>query len=81
MIARAQVLIDDNCIDMDATQVRVIKDMINGVKPGGSEPCRGFLYEIVANKRNGIDVDKVQLLFCAFGAPITCSSCHGRLPV
>jgi hypothetical protein len=53
------VLIDDNCIEMEPDQVRMIKDMINGVKPSGTEPHRGFLYEIVANKRNGIDVDKV----------------------
>lgn len=55
----SQVLIDENGIDMEADQVRMVKDMINGVRPGDGPSSRGFLYEIVANKRNNIDVDKV----------------------
>ena len=55
----AQVLIDDNSIDIDPEQVTMIKNMINGVRPvSDSGSDRGFLYEVVANKRNGIDVDK-----------------------
>ena len=60
-----QTMIDDNHIDMDRDQVQLIKDMIASHHPSGgavSHPSctsRDFLYEIVANKRNGIDVDKV----------------------
>lgn len=55
-------MVEDNGIDIPGEQVQMIKDMINGVKP--PDGSRGFLYEIVANKRNGIDVDKVRCCSC-----------------
>ena len=58
-------MIDDNHIDIEADQVRLIQDIIGSYHPSrgamATARCdtRDFLYEIVANKRNGIDVDKV----------------------
>jgi deoxynucleoside triphosphate triphosphohydrolase SAMHD1 len=52
------VLIDDNTVDIDPDMLRMVKTMITGV-PTSEAIHRRFLYEIVANKRNGIDVDKV----------------------
>jgi hypothetical protein len=60
-----ETMIEDNNIDIEADQVRLIKDMISSHHPSGGlfsqarSNSRDFLYEIVANKRNGIDVDKV----------------------
>jgi hypothetical protein len=66
--AVVQVLIDDNNIDIDTDQVKMVKDMISSYHPSKGAVMTGrsgirnrdFLYEIVANKRNGIDVDKVR---------------------
>jgi hypothetical protein len=58
-------MIDDNHIDVERDQVRLIQDIIGSYHPSAgamaARSCesRDFLYEIVANKRNGIDVDKV----------------------
>ena len=64
------VLLDDNYIDMEDVQVRLVKDLIAGGKGLGVEyavealaaPVRNFMYEIVANKRNGVDADKFDYL-------------------
>lgn len=54
----AQVLVEDNAIDgVDKVMQQMIQDMIMGTAPT-RDPSRSFLYEIVANKRNNIDVDK-----------------------
>ncbi|KAJ2742226.1 hypothetical protein GGI20_004633 [Coemansia sp. BCRC 34301] len=49
--------IDENHIDIDDDDVKLIKQLICG----SSRPVAGekmFLFDIVANKRNGVDVDK-----------------------
>ncbi|KAJ2000492.1 hypothetical protein GGI04_003524 [Coemansia thaxteri] len=49
--------IDENHIDIDDADVKFIKQLIRGTtKPVGDEKM--FLFDIVANKRNGVDVDK-----------------------
>ncbi|KAJ1850081.1 hypothetical protein LPJ70_000048 [Coemansia sp. RSA 2708] len=51
-------LIDENAIDtLDACDVAFIKQLIRGTsRPVGGEKM--FLFDIVANKRNGVDVDR-----------------------
>ncbi|RKP13824.1 HD phosphohydrolase domain-containing protein [Piptocephalis cylindrospora] len=58
-----EYLVEENNIDLDAEDVRFIKALISGV-PSHAEQRDGkrFLFDIVANKRNGIDVDKLDYL-------------------
>ncbi|KAJ1556249.1 SAM domain and HD [Cladochytrium tenue] len=49
-------LLSDNGIDLDSDSVQEVKSMIRG---DVRRPERKFLYQIVANKTNGIDVDKL----------------------
>ena len=59
-----------------------VKLLINGLAPGAPwpgeairrPPSKRFLFEIVANKRNGIDVDKLDYFLR------DSLSCYGRLP-
>ncbi|KIY67967.1 hypothetical protein CYLTODRAFT_277105 [Cylindrobasidium torrendii FP15055 ss-10] len=54
-------LIDDNNVPLPPQDVAFIKDLIAGAVKHSSVheiPERTFLFEIVANKRNGLDVDK-----------------------
>jgi HD superfamily phosphohydrolase len=55
-------LIDENAIDIDRGQIRIIQDMISGEPQGLSQRRRGFLYQIVANHKNSVDVDKFDYL-------------------
>jgi HD superfamily phosphohydrolase len=60
-------IVDDGYLTYKYTEedIKMITDMINGVKVDlqtGQTRERGFLYEIVANKRNNIDVDKFDYL-------------------
>ncbi|XP_031697997.1 deoxynucleoside triphosphate triphosphohydrolase SAMHD1-like [Anarrhichthys ocellatus] len=48
-----------NLLDID---LMFIKDMIKGQPSEGHPEEKSFLYEIVANKRNGVDVDKFDYL-------------------
>ncbi|KLO13832.1 hypothetical protein SCHPADRAFT_827447, partial [Schizopora paradoxa] len=50
-------LIATNNISIPREDVDFIKDLIRGA-PNHSKPEKPFLFEIVANRRNGIDVDK-----------------------
>ncbi len=53
-------LLDDNGIDMEAEDVRLIKDLVDGTP---SKPYENrFIFDIVANKRNSVDVDKFDYL-------------------
>lgn len=51
------------CSDYDAQDIHFVNDLITGRKvDADSQLERGFLYEIVANKRNNVDVDKFDYL-------------------
>ena len=54
-------LVRSNNIDIDEDDVNFIKDLIQGksrLSALKNPPEKKILFEIVANKRNGIDVDK-----------------------
>lgn len=52
-------MIDDNNIDLDCDKIRLIKSLILGEKPEVTRfREKGFLFDIVANQRNSVDVDK-----------------------
>ncbi|ORX51235.1 HD phosphohydrolase domain-containing protein [Hesseltinella vesiculosa] len=54
-----EYLIDDNQIDIDKDNTNLIKDLIAGTPRAQSKyHDRGFLFDIVANKTNSVDVDK-----------------------
>ncbi|KAF9956608.1 SAM domain and HD [Modicella reniformis] len=56
-----EYLVDDNAIDIDREEINFIKDLIIGERRGNSQR-HGFLFDIVANKRNSLDVDKYDYL-------------------
>ena len=52
-------LVDENNIDLEREDLRMIKDIVLGDKPPiGSLNEKPWLYDIVCNKANSIDVDK-----------------------
>ena len=54
-------LVRSNGIDIDEDDINFIKDLIQGnvrLSEHKNPPEKKFLFDIVANKRNGIDVDK-----------------------
>jgi HD superfamily phosphohydrolase len=53
-----EYLIDDNNIDMEKTEINFIKDLIAGEPRSTKYQERKFLFDIVANKKNSVDVDK-----------------------
>ncbi|KAI8140339.1 HD phosphohydrolase domain-containing protein [Fennellomyces sp. T-0311] len=54
-----EYLIDDNNVDIERDEVNLIKDLIAGTPRSKSQyDERCFLFDIVANKRNSVDVDK-----------------------
>ncbi|KAL3657056.1 hypothetical protein V7S43_018103 [Phytophthora oleae] len=60
-----EYMVDDNNIDLERDDVRFIQQLIVGAKEthkGNRVDSRGYLYEIVANGRNCIDVDKFDYL-------------------
>lgn len=60
-----QSIIDEGycSFEYERDQIRKIGDMIRGIKAKDrANTPRGFLYEIVANKRNNVDVDKLDYL-------------------
>ncbi|KAG2521862.1 hypothetical protein BBO99_00004170 [Phytophthora kernoviae] len=60
-----EYMVDDNNIDMERDDIKFIQQLIVGAKEthsGARVDSRGYLYEIVANGRNCIDVDKFDYL-------------------
>ncbi|CAO3620813.1 unnamed protein product [Cunninghamella blakesleeana] len=54
-----EYLINDNHIDIETDHTNLIKDLIDGTPRSQSKYTdRGFLFDIVANKKNSVDVDK-----------------------
>ena len=54
-------LIDNNSIDIDRSDSRFVVDLIKGERPGpGNE--KAWMFDIIANKRNSIDIDKFDYL-------------------
>ncbi|KAJ8659933.1 hypothetical protein O0I10_004159 [Lichtheimia ornata] len=54
-----EYLVDDNNIDIERDHLNLIKDLIAGAPRSQSQfQERRFLFDIVANKRNSVDVDK-----------------------
>ncbi|KAJ6845483.1 deoxynucleoside triphosphate triphosphohydrolase SAMHD1-like protein [Iris pallida] len=53
-------IVDENHIDIDTVTLRKVKDMITSSDTAGrkSRQEKPYLFDIVANGRNGIDVDK-----------------------
>ncbi|KAL2913224.1 hypothetical protein HK105_207226 [Polyrhizophydium stewartii] len=54
-----EYLVSDNPVDISPEELRFIKDLIHG-EPRGDYPQSGkrYLFEIVSNQRNSVDVDK-----------------------
>ncbi|KAJ1986013.1 hypothetical protein H4R33_003607 [Dimargaris cristalligena] len=57
-------LVDDNNIDLDQDEVSLINDLIIGqpTHHGRRFEEKRFLFDIIANQRNGVDVDKFDYL-------------------
>ncbi|CAO3569311.1 unnamed protein product [Mortierella alpina] len=56
-----EYLVDENAVDIDSEELSFIKDLIMGEQRGNSlRPA--FLFDIVSNKRNSLDVDKYDYL-------------------
>ncbi|KAF9981881.1 SAM domain and HD [Mortierella antarctica] len=56
-----EYLVDENAVDIDSEELNFIKDLIMGERRGNSQR-RAFLFDIVSNKRNSLDVDKYDYL-------------------
>lgn len=56
-----QWMVDDNHIDIEEDVVKRVKNLITS-DDGGAAPGKKFLWDIVANKRNSVDVDKFEYL-------------------
>jgi deoxynucleoside triphosphate triphosphohydrolase SAMHD1 len=57
--------VDANCIDLDREEVRAVCAMITGGKPTRPEVTSlvpGFAFDVVANSKHGIDVDKLDYI-------------------
>ena len=58
-------LLEDNNIDLEKNDIRFIKELVVGAKKRKGllrSDGRDFLYEVVANGKNCIDVDKFDYL-------------------
>lgn len=84
-VSMLRVLVEDNGIDVarygldPGPDLRFVELLIHGLTPGspwpediGRPPAKRFLFDIVANKRNGIDVDKLDYFLR------DSTNCYGR---
>ncbi len=55
-------LVERNNLPYTAQEVQFINALISGQRPEGYDKNRKFLFQIVANKKNGVDVDKFDYL-------------------
>lgn len=77
-------MVDQNGIDIERDDVRFVQSLIDGVPYVGAknelDEGRMWMYDIVANKRNSIDVDKWDYLARdCYGLGIKSSYDHSRL--
>lgn len=66
-------LVERNGIDLEKDEVRAICAMIQGGKPSGKDNSSlvpGFAYDVVANSKHGLDLDKLDYI------PRDCYSLH-----
>lgn len=56
-----EYLVDDNSIDMEREDIKFVQELIEGV-PSKANEDRRWMYEIVSNSRNSVDVDKFDYL-------------------
>ncbi|KAG0255514.1 SAM domain and HD [Mortierella polycephala] len=56
-----EYMVEDNGIDIEREELNFIKDLIMGERRGNSQR-HAFLFDIVSNKRNSLDVDKYDYL-------------------
>lgn len=73
-------IVDQHKIDLDSELLKKVKEMITSSPGHSSQREKRFLYDIVANGRNGIDVDKFDYIVrdsraCGLG----CNFQHERL--
>eukprot|EP01117_Protostelium_nocturnum_P016600 TRINITY_DN6606_c0_g1_i1.p1 TRINITY_DN6606_c0_g1~~TRINITY_DN6606_c0_g1_i1.p1 ORF type:complete len:471 (-),score=132.19 TRINITY_DN6606_c0_g1_i1:39-1451(-) len=67
-------MVDDNQIDISKEDSNLVKELISGKNRGAQRNEKKFLFDIVANMRNSIDVDKFDYLARDSYATIKCNS-------
>lgn len=58
-------MVESNNIDLDRDQIRAVSAIIEGGKPknpDASSLAPGFIFDVVANSKHGVDVDKLDYI-------------------